>query len=114
MSETGAACNMGNAQNRMGYTAEASDRWKPCTPAYPPHLLDLVVVALVPEPVGGAHETVVVPAVHAVTGMHQHAKQLVLLRLAAAIAHVRRQVQPRVKVHLAHAHTHLHHRHVQL
>ena len=66
----------------------------------PARLFDLVVIALVPQAVGRAHEAVVVPAVHGVASVHEHAEELVRLRVAAPVAHVRRQVQARAKVHL--------------
>jgi hypothetical protein len=77
----------------------ASQQHARCSRA-PARLLDLVVVALVPQAVGRAHEAVVVPAVHGVAGVHEHAEELVRLRAGAPVAHVRRQVQPRAKVHL--------------
>lgn len=60
----------------------------------------MVVIHLVPEAIWSSDKAVIVAAVHRVSRMHQHPKQLIHLRAASPVAHERPHVKLGLKVHL--------------
>lgn len=64
------------------------------------YLADMVVVELMPQAIGALDVSIVVPGVHRVSRMDQHAIQGVRLSLLAPVGHEGPQVQLSVKVNL--------------